>query len=85
MASPPLSSTCSSSARAAGLSSASERGDLVLTGPVGGEGPQATEPGALRDAPPELGDAADRTQPTGRLPHQGEVHQALDGGGHGLR
>jgi len=58
---------------------------FLLAGSVGGEGAQSTEPGALRDAPPELGDAADRTQPTGRLPHQGQVHQTVDGGGHGLR
>ena len=48
-----------------------QRGDLVLAGAVGGEGSQTAEPGALRDAPPELGDAADRTQPTRSTPTPG--------------
>ena len=77
--SPPWASTCRSSAVAAGLSPASSA--ATSSGP-GGSGLDGRRPLTRPGHPAHrVGDAAQRADPSGRLPGQREVEQPLERGG----
>ena len=80
---PPFSSTWSSIARAAGLSSARRCRLRPWDAASGDTGCRPLTPRGTAAGEP-LGHAAQSAQPAGCLPHQGQVEQPLERGGHGL-